>query len=180
MRKPKAGRPYMPGYGIADANGGRGLLPWRWATERLEKGTTYFLATADASCKPHIMPVWGVWFADAFYFSTGSKSRKARNLAENPRCCITTEIDFKKRPKKGQIKETIVLEGLAEIATDSKTRKKFATIYEDKYAWNMEGFNEPIYRVRPRVVFGIGSEFTQTATRWEFKPGPKNGNPESA
>ena len=35
----------MPGYGIADAKGGRGLLPWRWAEERLQKGRTYFIAT---------------------------------------------------------------------------------------------------------------------------------------
>src|SRR5437763_1813695 len=103
MRKPQASRPHMPGYGIADADAGRGLLSWRWAEKRLEKGRTYFIATADPSGKPHVMPVWGIWLTGAFFFSTGNQSRKARNLAANNECSVVTEIDFKKRPKKGQI-----------------------------------------------------------------------------
>lgn len=158
----------MPGYGLADAKGGRGLLPWKWAEERLEKGTTYFIATSDPSGKPHVMPVWGVWLNDAFFFSTGNQSRKARNLSVNARCSVATDIDFKRRPKKGDIKDTIILEGEAELINDARIRKKFSAIYQDKYAWDMEGFDGPIYRVRPIVVFGFASKFNQTATRWKF------------
>jgi nitroimidazol reductase NimA-like FMN-containing flavoprotein (pyridoxamine 5'-phosphate oxidase superfamily) len=158
----------MPGYGIADAKGGRGLLPWRWAEERLENGRTYFIATTDPGGKPHVMPVWGIWLNSALFFSTGDESRKARNLSKNPRCSVAVEIDVAKRPKKGQIKDSVILEGVAELITDSRTRKKFSAIYEEKYAWDMEGFSEPIYRVRPSVVFGLTSEFTETATRWQF------------
>jgi nitroimidazol reductase NimA-like FMN-containing flavoprotein (pyridoxamine 5'-phosphate oxidase superfamily) len=168
MANPKASRPHMPGYGIADAKGGRGLLPWRWATERLEKGRTYWLATTRETGRPHVMPVWGVWFSNAFFFSTGNQSRKARNLAENPGCSVATEIDFEKRPKKGQIKDSLILEGVAVLIRDSRIRKRFSKIYQDKYSWNMEGFSEPIYRVSPKVVFGLTSEFNQTATRWTF------------
>ena len=168
MAKPKANRPYMPGYGIADAKGGRGLLTWRWATERLEKGRTYWIASARPDGKPHVMPVWGVWLSDAFFFSTGNQSRKARNLAANSRCSVATEIDFEKRPKKGEIKDSIIIEGVADLVPDSRTRKKFSKIYQEKYAWNMDGFNQPIYRVNPKVIFGLTSEFNQTATRWTF------------
>jgi nitroimidazol reductase NimA-like FMN-containing flavoprotein (pyridoxamine 5'-phosphate oxidase superfamily) len=169
MAKPKASRPYMPGYGIADAKGGKGLLPWGWAQERLEKGRTYFIATADPTGKPHVMPVWGVWFNDSFFFSTGNESRKGRNLSANPRCSVAMEFDSGRRTKKGQIKDAIVFEGLADLVTDSRVRKKFSAIYEDKYAWDMEGFNEPVYKVRPQVVFGLTSEMTETATRWRFE-----------
>jgi len=158
----------MPGYGIADAKGGKGLLPWQWAKERLEKGRTYFIATSDLAGKPHVMPVWGVWFNDSFFFSTGNESRKARNLSVNPRCSVAMEFDSGRRPKKGQIKDAIIFEGLADLITDSRTRKKFSAIYEDKYAWNMEGFDEPIYRIRAQVVFGLTSQMTDTATRWRF------------
>src|SRR5262245_49653290 len=151
MPKPKASRPYMPGYGIADAKSGQGLLPWQWALERLEKGRTYFIATADVSGKPHVMPVWGVWFNDSFFFSTGNQSRKRKNLAANARCSIAMELDFGRRPQKGQIKDTVVLEGIASLVTDSRIQKKFSAIYEEKYAWDMEGFNDPIYRVSPQV-----------------------------
>jgi hypothetical protein len=36
---------------------------------------------------------------------------------------------------------------------------------------NMEGFSEPVYAVRPDVVFAFTSdesEFTGSATRWKF------------
>ena len=169
MPKPKASRPYMPGYGIADAKSGKGLLPWSWAEERLENGRTYFLATVDTTGKPHAMPVWGVWFGDSFFFSTGKQSRKSRNLAENARCSVAMEVASGPRPKKGQVKDAVVFEGVAELVTKPRTRKKFSAIYEDKYAWDMEGFEEPVYRVRPQVVFGLTSNMTETATRWRFE-----------
>jgi nitroimidazol reductase NimA-like FMN-containing flavoprotein (pyridoxamine 5'-phosphate oxidase superfamily) len=168
MPKPKASRPHMPGYGLAEAKGGRGLLPWKWAKERLEKGRTYFISTSDPAGKPHVMPVWGIWLNDVFLFSTGGQSRKARNLSANPRCSIVTDMDFKRRPKKNDVKDTVIIEGIADIVDDLRIRKKFSALYEDKYAWDMEGFAEPIYRVKPNVVFGFASEFTQTATRWKF------------
>jgi hypothetical protein len=43
---PKASRPYMPGYGILDANDG--LLPWEWAVERLTNSRNYWIATTSA------------------------------------------------------------------------------------------------------------------------------------
>ena len=92
MTEPRASRPHMPGYGIADATSGKGLLPWSWAVERLTKARNYWVATTRPDGNPHAMPVWGVWIDDAFYFSTGTQSRKARNLAENPRCVIGCEI----------------------------------------------------------------------------------------
>src|SRR6185436_3081728 len=114
---------------------------------------------------PHVMPVWGVWFSDAFFFSTGDQSKKARNLAANPHCSVITEIDFKKKkPKKDDIKDSIIIEGIAERTSDSRTVKKFLALYQDKYDWNMEDFAEPIYRVRPSKVFGFTSQFAQTAT----------------
>jgi nitroimidazol reductase NimA-like FMN-containing flavoprotein (pyridoxamine 5'-phosphate oxidase superfamily) len=159
----------MPGYGIADAKAGQGLLPWKWARERLENGHTYFIATTDPAGKPHLMPVWGVWFDDAFFFSTGRASRKARNLAGNAQCSIATEIDFARRPKKkNDIKDSVIIEGLAEIINDLRVRKKFGRIYQKKYDWDMEGFEEPIYRVCPSVAFGLTTEFTESATRWTF------------
>ena len=168
MAKAKASRPHMPGYGISDAKAGQGLLPWRWASEKIDKGRTYFLATSSPDGKPHVMPVWGVWLSGAFFFSTGTRSKKARNLANNPLCSIVTEIDFKKKPKKDDIKDTVIVEGRAELISDSRTVKRFSALYQDKYAWDMEGFDEPVYRVRSQKVFGFTGTFTQSATRWTF------------
>jgi nitroimidazol reductase NimA-like FMN-containing flavoprotein (pyridoxamine 5'-phosphate oxidase superfamily) len=158
---PRASRPYMPGYGLLDANSGRGLLPWEWATERLEKARTYWVATARPNGQPHVMPLWGVWLANAFYFSTGRESRKARNLAANPKCVICVEA----------ADESVIVEGVVEEINETAIIKQFADTYGAKYQWDMEGFAEPIYAVRPAVVFGFTAatgQFTGSATRWVF------------
>lgn len=161
-REPKASRPYMPGYGILDAESGIGLLPWSWAVERLSKAHNYFLATTRPDGRPHVMPMWGVWINDAFYFSTGKQSRKARNLEANPHCVICPE----------NAEESVILEGLAEEVYDAFLYREFADAYGAKYHWDMEGFAEPLYVVRPKVVFAFietGDQFSSTATRWTFQ-----------
>lgn len=154
----------MPGYGILDEESGKGLLPWSWAVERLERAHNYWVATTRSDGRPHAMPVWGVWFDGRFYFSTGKQSRKARNLAENPRCVICVE----------PADEAIIVEGRAEEITDRRLLRRFAEEYGPKYQWDMEGFSEPVYAVEPTVAFAFESapgEFTGSATRWIFSTG---------
>jgi PPOX class probable F420-dependent enzyme len=157
-----ASRPHMPGYGISNANEGEGLLPWEWAAERLSVSHNYLVATTRPDGRPHVMPVWGLWLDDAFYFSTGRQSRKARNLDSNPHCAISTD----------RADEAVIVEGVAEQITDRESLRSFYEAYKEKYDWDLEqmGFDkEPVYIVRPRVVFGIReSDFTGSATRWTF------------
>src|SRR4030088_33397 len=83
--QPKADRPFAPGYGIVGAEDGKGLLPWACVARKMNNCRTFWLATIHAGQRrPHVMPVWGVWLDDAFFFSTGRKSRKGQNLAANP------------------------------------------------------------------------------------------------
>ena len=100
---PRADRPYMPEYGIAPAAGGLGLLPWNWAGAQLSAARKYWLCTCRKSGAPHAMPVRGVWVKDIFYLSTGGRSRKARNLAADPRCVLCPEVRD----------ATLVMEGVA-------------------------------------------------------------------
>ena len=76
-REPRATRPYMPGYGISTTK--KSMLPWKWAEGRLRKSRQYWMITVRPDGRPHVMPVWGLWRDDGFYFSTGGRSRKARN-----------------------------------------------------------------------------------------------------
>jgi len=161
-----AGRPNIPGYGIAGEKEGRGLLPWTWADERLTKGHNYWVATTRPDGRPHLMPVWGVWWKGAFWFSTGEKTVKARNLAANPHCVIC--------PDRGD--EAVILEGQAELVPASPALADLWKVYKQKYAWDVK--NSPFYAVRPSAAFGFietGELFTKTATRWLFSsfPGKK-------
>lgn len=163
-KQPKASRPFMPGYGIAPETGGKGLLSWNWAVERLEKARRYWLATAQRDGAPHLMPVWGIWLDGAFCFMTSPGSRKGRNLAANPRCVVSPERE----------NEVVVLEGVVEIVSEPGFVRRYKDIYSKKYNWDMEPYNDPVCVVRPRVVFGhyenfAGEDgFIQTATRWTF------------
>src|SRR5580704_19411496 len=102
---PSAVRPFMPGYGMLPAGEGTGLLPWSWAESRLRDSHDYWLATAWPDGRPHVMPVWAVWLDGCLWFSSGGRSRKARNLRARDSCVITTD----------QAREPVILEGRAEL-----------------------------------------------------------------
>ncbi len=159
----------MPGYGLPEGN--KGLLPWSWAEQRLKKSHNYWITTvkpgtSSQSIAPHTMVVWGLWQDGRFLFSTGSQSRKARNLAQNTNCIVSTE----------HAHEAVIVEGTAEIA-DVQARRKFLPVYERKYNFDMAkmkadilSMKEPIFAIRPRVVFGLWEKyFVKKSTRWTFR-----------
>jgi hypothetical protein len=165
-QKPKASRPHMPGYGLP--TGEKGLLPWSWAEQRLKKSRNYWITTVKPNGSPHTMVVWALWMDGRLLFSTGSKSRKSRNLAANPHCVMCTEL----------ASEAVIVEGVAEIA-DLSARRKMLPLYERKYKFDLGGMKddllsmkEPIYAVRPRVAFGLWEKhFVGKSTRWKFRIG---------
>ena len=133
---PKAGRPNIPGYGIAKSN--KGLLPWKWALNRLRKSRQYWIATTRPDGAPHVMVIWGLWLDDGFYFSTGKDSRKAKNLASNPRCVICSDNSA----------EAVIVEGVVESMSPEKLKPIFVA-YKKKYKLDVSGMGEPFYRVQP-------------------------------
>jgi len=112
------------------------------------------------------MVVWGLWQDGMFLFSTGAKSRKARNLEKNAHCIVCTE----------DAHEAVIVEGMAEIA-DVAARRKMLPAYEKKYKFDMStmkddilGMKEPVYAVRPGTVFGLWEKhFQGKSTRWKFE-----------
>ncbi len=164
-KEPKPARPEMPGYGLPA--GKKGLLPWKWAADRLSKSRQYWVATVRPDGRPHVMLVWGLWLDDGFYFSTGSKTRKAQNLEMNPACVVGSENS----------EQAVIVEGAAEKLRDVAAIRNFLARYERKYKWDMSGMaagmlelKEPVFLVRPRVAFGLWEKkFASTATRWTFE-----------
>lgn len=157
---PKADRPFAPGYGIVGTKDGEGLLSWNWISEKMNLCRTFWLATIHADHgRPHVMPVWGVWVEDAFFFSTGRKSRKGQNLAANSACTVTND--------RGE--EAVIVEGTASQFKDPQVLERVAAAYEKKYKMDPRSMGEPIFMVQPRTVFGfIENSFPKSATRWKF------------
>jgi PPOX class probable F420-dependent enzyme len=156
----------MPGYGLEGVV--HRPLPWAWAEERLRASRNYFLSTVSAQGRPHCVPVWGVWLEGRFFFSTGRRSRKARNLARSPRCVVCSED--------GQ--EAVVVEGEAEALTEGPLFGRFAEAYQAKYDYRPQPDSDLVFAVRPQVAFGFiasEEEFPATATRWRFARGTDAG-----
>ena len=89
MTDPRADRPHIPGYGIPESTDG--ILPWSWATERLERATIYWLATAGTDAAPHVIPIWGAW-VDGHWYVEGGPTRWQRNLRANPQLAVHIEF----------------------------------------------------------------------------------------
>jgi PPOX class probable F420-dependent enzyme len=158
----------MPGYGIVGPAEGGGLLPWSWAETQLVASRNFWLATRWPDGRPHAMPVWAVWHAGALWFSSSKQSRKACNLAADPRCVLTTEDPT----------NPVVVEGAAELLTELRDLETLLAAENRKYGtdYGIDMLDPAVncaYRVRPVWVFGLrAGEFTSSPTRWTFDPDP--------
>ncbi|MGZ4644532.1 MAG: pyridoxamine 5'-phosphate oxidase family protein [Blastococcus sp.] len=164
---PAADRPHMPGYGVLAADAGSGLIPWAEAQRRLTVSHDYWCATVRPDGRPHVMPVWGVWLDGQVWFSGGRLSRKARNLAADPRCTLTTD----------DARNPVVVEGVAERVTDPARIAAFLDAVNAKYDADLAiDFLDPevngSYAVRPVTVIALtDGDFTGSPTRWRL-PAP--------
>jgi PPOX class probable F420-dependent enzyme len=150
-------RPRFPDvYGISEAP--EGLLDWAWADERLASARNYWVVTAGPDGRPHAAPVWALWLDEAVVFSTHPNSRKARNLAHDPRVVIHLESGD----------EVVILEGRAESVT---LDDRIADDYESKYGYRPDPVkrSEGWYRLRPTLAYAwLESDYPNTATRFTF------------
>lgn len=156
---PRVSRPNMPGYGLKAAGEGSGLRPWSYAQERLQRARNFWISTTRPDGRPHAVPIWALWWQDQLLFSTSEHSVKAKNMAARPYAVIGCE----------PADDAIVLEGPVERVRDAGLLRDFTREYATKYDYDMEGFSEPVFALRPMLAFAFGTtDFTGSATRWTF------------
>jgi len=139
----------MSAYGVPDYE--VGLLPWSWAEERLVSAHNYWIATSG----PHASPVWALWRDGAVVFSCSPRSRKARELARDPRVVVHLESGD----------EVVIVEGeVQRVVADAVLVDE----YERKYAYRADP-GEGWYRVVPRRVLAWTEPgYPRDATRFDF------------
>jgi Pyridoxamine 5'-phosphate oxidase len=139
----------MSAYGVPDDE--VGLLPWSWAEERLVSAHNYWIATSG----PHASPVWALWRDGAVVFSCSPRSRKARELARDPRVVVHLESGD----------EVVIVEGeVQRVVADAVLIDE----YERKYAYRADP-GEGWYRVVPRRVLAWTEPgYPRDATRFDF------------
>ncbi|HET8778054.1 MAG TPA: pyridoxamine 5'-phosphate oxidase family protein [Candidatus Limnocylindria bacterium] len=166
MTEPRATRPHIPGYGIPEDDGG--TLPWSWARGQLEQALIYWVASVKPDTHAHLMPTWGAWVNDRFYFEGGLETRRARNIAANG--WISVGINDRN--------QAVIVEGeavniapLTDAGLIADLVGGFAKYRDsDDYEADPANWRDPaggLWELRPSVAFGW-SRFPDTTTRWEF------------
>jgi nitroimidazol reductase NimA-like FMN-containing flavoprotein (pyridoxamine 5'-phosphate oxidase superfamily) len=148
--------------------------PWAEAREVLAAAKVYWLSTVRPDGRPHVTPTAAVWLDDALYFSTGQAERKARNLAQNTHCVVTTGCNVLEGLD-------VVVEGDAVRVTDEARLQRLADEYVAKYGelfrftvrdggFHIEGSETEVlvYEVAPAKAFGFGKSDSFSQTRWRF------------
>jgi len=154
-------------------------LPWSRALDQLEAAAdtqaprTTWLSTVRPDGRPHLTGVGALWVDGRFYFTSGARTRKSRNLAANPNCALSMVL-------KGL---DLAVEGRAEKVTDPATLERLAARYAAQ-GWPARAidgaltaeFSAPsagpapweLYVVTPVTAFGVATAEPYGATRWRF------------
>jgi Pyridoxamine 5'-phosphate oxidase len=155
-----------------------GLPPVDWANivDRLEAGSapapdahnsrTTWLVTINEDGSPHVTAVGAVWLDGAFWFQTGKRTRKRRNVERDGRCSMAISIRD----------ADVVVEGYASRVTDPNALERVTKAWVNG-GWPVEvdetgtgitaPFNAPtqgpppwnVYRIEPRsATVTLGAE----------------------
>ncbi|HUA94704.1 MAG TPA: pyridoxamine 5'-phosphate oxidase family protein [Acidimicrobiales bacterium] len=148
---------------------------WVRGRHELEDAQVYWLTTVRPDGRPHVTPLLAVWLDGSLYFCTGPSERKAKNLAQNASCVLTTGRNVLDGLD-------LVVEGRASEVEDEAERRRVAARFEAKYTLHFEepsgtwaGLGDAmregdvaVYRIAPSVAFGFGKGGPYSETRWTF------------
>src|SRR5262245_18503700 len=154
-----------------------GATPTAWAeaVEQLEKAELFWLTTVRPDGRPHVTPLLALWLDGALYFSTGAEERKAKNIAHDTHCGMTTG-----RNTLYEEGLDLVVEGDAVRVRDEALLRRVADRYEAKYGpachydvrdGTIVGLRDNValvFAVAPTTVFGFGKGALFSQTRWQF------------
>ena len=158
---------------------GDSTIPWERAHELLEFGPKgpeagFFLATVGPDSRPHTAGVGVVWYDGDLYFTSGPRTRKARNLANNSACSIAVKLPGM----------DLTFDGEAALVTEPEILRCVVEIYR-QLGWPAEvtvnaltaPFSAPsagpppwnLYRFSFSSVVGVSTAEPNGATRWRFE-----------
>jgi hypothetical protein len=163
MNSPRITRPTFPkGYVDHPAS----FLTWDWVAAQLTESKHYWLCSVRPTGRPHVIPRWGVFVDNRFYYDGSPETRHARNIMENPHITLNLESGS----------QAIMLEGASAPAgkPSSELGKKLSQAYKKKYkefgyapkpnSWDEGG----LYVFTPRQCIAW-SNFTENPTKFVFE-----------
>ncbi|MDX3526879.1 pyridoxamine 5'-phosphate oxidase family protein [Streptomyces sp. ID05-39B] len=150
---------------------------WAEAERQLQAAEIFWVSTVRPDGRLHVTPVIAAWHDGVLYFSTGPGEQKARNLAHDAHCALTTGGNSLTRGL------DLVIEGKAQPVTDPAVLEEVIAAHEAKYGPHItsaegtfHGIGDSfrtgdamVFAVAPTVAYGFGrDDGVYTHTRWTF------------
>jgi len=112
MPTPKISRPKLPkGYADNPAS----FVDWEWVTEQMTESKNYWLSSVRPNGRPHVVPRWGVFIDNEFWYDGSPETRHAQNIIKNPNVSLHLESGD----------QVVMMEGISKPA--EKPTPEFAT-----------------------------------------------------
>ncbi|GAA4092908.1 pyridoxamine 5'-phosphate oxidase family protein [Streptomyces sp. NPDC058961] len=160
-----------PGAARADAT------EWAEAQRELARAEIFWVSTVRPDGRLHVTPVIAAWHDGVLYFSTGPDEQKAKNLAHDDHCALTTGTNALTEGL------DLIVEGRARAVTDPALLEQVIDAYETKYGAHItapegtfhgigDAFRKGdvrLFAVAPDTAYGFGRDGGAfTHTRWSF------------
>ena len=137
------------------------LVSWEFVSERMFQSRHYWISTVFPGQRPHVVPVWGIWFENRLYFEGSLQTAWGKNILKNPQIAVHL-------PSAEQV---VTIEGSAHILQDDELNEDEWNLldgtFQKKYQVDK---GSPYIYVEPKRVLAWNGEDLTTMTRWVFKP----------
>jgi len=162
-------------------------LEWAPIAARLDRGLpqapgtggpnrhTCWLATIDPDGRPHVTGIGALWHESTFWFETGERSRKGRNLARDPRCTLgvaTEEFDLVVEGEAAPVRDPAVVADMADRwAAEGWPAEPDETGTALTAEFSAPSAGPPpwlVYRLTPSAATALATVEPGGATRWTF------------
>ena len=156
---------------------GHDPIAWSRVLEQLERTdykATHWLATTGPEGRPHVAGVGAMWDGGKFYFVSGPKTLKSKNLAKDNHCAIAVSMP----------NADLVVEGTATEVSDAATLNRLAERYAAQ-GWPAEArdgaitapYSAPsagpgpwnLYEFTPVTATAVATAEPHGATRWRLR-----------
>src|SRR5438552_2735739 len=162
-------------------------LDWAHIQARLDEGIsqapgsggpsrhTCWLTTINPDGSPHVTGIGALWSDGAFWFETGERTRKGRNLARDPRCVLSVAADDFDLVVEGEASQIADPETVAAMAARWAAEGWPARVDDSGRAITAE-YSAPsagpppwlVYRLTARTATALATVERGGATRWHF------------
>jgi hypothetical protein len=140
-------------------------MTWAEVAGRLAAARTYWLGTTTTLGAPHAAPVWGAVAGETLYLYSERSTRKARNLAADPRAVIHLESG----------EDVLIVHGTAEDlgspgqlpSVVAALAAKYTRPEDRQYLPDADPAFDVVYRLRPRSALAWRlDDYAGSQRRW--------------